>query len=1722
VNPGLQEQANKLFAIGKITEGNKVLTDAVADAFDKMSEKAERLKQSAQGLTFFATLEQSLTPLGQYKGILASLETDFIKAFGASSDVVYILGARLREVFNSPEFQSGLTSLVSGIAAVASGMVSLTKWVVEHKEAVLLLAGAYLVLSTNVLRGLAMDAGAAALAVLTRGVLAMTTATVGLSAGAGLLATAKLAWASATVALTGTLAAAQIAAYNFWMALLAIPAAMVAIGVAIAAVVVGLGYLAYKWATAADSAEESAKKQRESLSESLKVAIEAGRLKNTSTAEQVATEIAEKEKLLTHLKNGLSQEEAANKAMGEMALVRIENTHREIMLHMALNAVKAKGAIFAMPGSDKHAAMSAEIDAASRAEILAQEKAMNSELAKQVTQTEKLRRINSEIAGWSRLKADQQRLVGKDDNIGYKGGNKPDFAKIKADKAEHDSAKGLIAEIKKEQQAAAKEIARYKAEAAQQTAAAAREEKREIAEITAAYLDGVEQRRVAAMEMESAVAAGSKSEVDGKNLLASLKLESNRAELAQIQAVMGASLKRYAEEFRAATLAHNLEKLRLEKSLSLQKQLAEQLKKKYGSDPSYAREIADAVGQVEVLQEQLKLWEVTTKEIDAASEKLLDTANKGTSDYTAKLREQDKALDEQLLASQRNVKSVQDELSNRAKGTAELRQEAAVKQAQHAFDMQAEADRLRMAGSESAVQAQKQADIARTAAAYLQLGITKDAAMSTDWYSATQKALKDYASSLENVAGEIANVFTKSFKGLEDVLTDFLTKGKADFKGFVKSILADLARIAVRQGIIGPMLGGFTSGMAGGGGGSMLGSLAGSAASSMMGGGASGGLLSGVGNTVGGWFGAGGGAAMAGANAAALSGAGTSLTGTLYTTAAMDSAAAYGAAGTSAGMASGGSMMGGISSAIGAIPVWGWALMAAAAIAAIAGKGETRSGGQYGYSTDGATVANARRGTTQSASGVGATFLEGPSGGTGDVAAVSLMNSAFKGINDLFKSLGSSETVSGFQSGYESSKNSRGGVFAGGTLASGKTFGESGKGDNYAGTLYEKTSAQTVSIEDAAKNYVTDLKQATVQAMQAATDLPKLIADKLKDLNAETMDDSALDALMGDIQNIIVSVNSFRDTLDTLPFTELRDMSFDAAAGLVQAVGGLDKLGTFTTNLSSYFDNFYSEEEKRKNTVKNITGTLNKAGLAVSEDQVNTATKETFRQVVEQYAAMGTEGQDVYLALLSVNQAFSDLSTATGSFLDDLKSYTESFSTKKELRSTAIKEITAKLNKNTSGVQVTDSMISSAGIKDFRAAVEATKAMGPAGRSAYESLLSVNQEFLALGNDQIKLDELLDTYGDLGSAADELVPPAEKLVDSWRNNKSAIQDLNDALDEALGTIKETTAAEKAVADVKKAVTNRDDLKEARKGINDTIDSIRLAAAKPADKVTLLKGKEAKLREEFAANPTATLFNKLTETTLARIKAEGELRQVNSDKEIAAQVKIDEMRLKSMQEQLSGFEALRDSAYELKQFVSDLKTGDLSALSPRDRLAEAKANFEETSRRAKAGDINAVNNLQGSAQTYLGVAKTNYGSATSQYASIFKDVTDNVTQIADYATGNASGTSAIDLQIEEAKKQVAALTTLASATVDTSKEEIAALTELGALADGAIEEMDKSILSLTEVAREQILLLQAVVDSQEIELKVQIEKHKELIAVLERIDENTDDTAATAVREASKV
>ena len=64
--------------------------------------------------------------------------------------------------------------------------------------------------------------------------------------------------------------------------------------------------------------------------------------------------------------------------------------------------------------------------------------------------------------------------------------------------------------------------------------------------------------------------------------------------------------------------------------------------------------------------------------------------------------------------------------------------------------------------------------------------------------------IEEYANSLgslfENIKGFVAN----TFRGMEDLLTDFVIDGRASFKDFANAILADLTRIILRASVIQP------------------------------------------------------------------------------------------------------------------------------------------------------------------------------------------------------------------------------------------------------------------------------------------------------------------------------------------------------------------------------------------------------------------------------------------------------------------------------------------------------------------------------------------------------------------------------------------------------------------------------------------------------------------------------------------------------------------------------------------------------------------------------------------------------------------------------------------------------------------------------------------------------------------------------------------------------
>lgn len=80
-------------------------------------------------------------------------------------------------------------------------------------------------------------------------------------------------------------------------------------------------------------------------------------------------------------------------------------------------------------------------------------------------------------------------------------------------------------------------------------------------------------------------------------------------------------------------------------------------------------------------------------------------------------------------------------------------------------------------------------------------------ANNSSWQHGAQVALRNYLDEVSNVAKQSEALFTNAFKGMEDALVQFATKGKLDFSSLANSIVADMARIAIQQSITGPLMG---------------------------------------------------------------------------------------------------------------------------------------------------------------------------------------------------------------------------------------------------------------------------------------------------------------------------------------------------------------------------------------------------------------------------------------------------------------------------------------------------------------------------------------------------------------------------------------------------------------------------------------------------------------------------------------------------------------------------------------------------------------------------------------------------------------------------------------------------------------------------------------------------------------------------------------------------
>ncbi|UPH70221.1 phage tail tape measure protein [Abyssibius alkaniclasticus] len=87
----------------------------------------------------------------------------------------------------------------------------------------------------------------------------------------------------------------------------------------------------------------------------------------------------------------------------------------------------------------------------------------------------------------------------------------------------------------------------------------------------------------------------------------------------------------------------------------------------------------------------------------------------------------------------------------------------------------------------------------------------------TGWQAVTA-ALSDYASKAREIGGDIGQALVGAFQSAENAVGDFVKTGKLDFRGLVTSLLADLAKLAARRFILGPIANALSGALGGAGG----------------------------------------------------------------------------------------------------------------------------------------------------------------------------------------------------------------------------------------------------------------------------------------------------------------------------------------------------------------------------------------------------------------------------------------------------------------------------------------------------------------------------------------------------------------------------------------------------------------------------------------------------------------------------------------------------------------------------------------------------------------------------------------------------------------------------------------------------------------------------------------------------------------------------------------
>ena len=510
------------------------------------------------------------------------------------------------------------------------------------------------------------------------------------------------------------------------------------------------------------------------------------------------------------------------------------------------------------------------------------------------------------------------------------------------------------------------------------------------------------------------------------------------------------------------------------------------------------------------------------------------------------------------------------------------------------------------------------------------------------------------------------------------------------------------------------------------------------------------------------------------------------------------------------------------------------------------------------------------------------------------------------------------------------------------------------------------------------------------------------------------------------LEQLAATVDSITQTQATLTqlgasVSGFANLAGDAVLNIISASGGLD---AFAVNLASFSENFFTDSEKFAAKLNSLNETL--ANMAAGGAFADTAeqfnalitepTRANFRALVEAQDLTTTAGQKTYAALLGLSSVVAELtpaaqgaadavgafraaSTSMADVFDAFDAAAERLFSATELRAYRIDRIQQQLAEQ--GYNVSTEAIGSATVESLRAVMASFDLTTEPGRRAAIVLSGITGAILDLN---AASEETAGSLGSLSAILSQRTGLASSLASVLgdtailrQRELQALDPSNRAMQQAIYNITDMQAAVGALAAQASASA------ASIAALQNSITAYAQTAAQAQQLMNSISvaggGADNSQAALWASIGTGTLTEQmatvrellgLVTQSIAADTAAAQATMAEGAR--AAQQAIEEAnaaQLKAAQDQLAAAEKMVDVGRQLRDYVAGLRIGNLSALTPAEKLALAASAYNTTLGRASAGDATAMSALQGAAGAYLEQARAFDPAA---YTGIFASVT----------------------------------------------------------------------------------------------------------------------------------